>query len=75
MLVGKTMCPCIPRSCASLWAEPWPEAGPKGEIIFLGAAMELACIRAMLDSTASHPNSPALKNNNKTKNELLLLEV
>lgn len=59
MLAGKTMCPCVPRSCTSLWADPCPEAGPSGDIIFLGAAMELACIRAMLDNTASQPNSPA----------------
>lgn len=44
------------RSGPSLCGGPWPS----GAIIFLGgAAMELACIRAMLERTASQPSSPA----------------
>lgn len=34
---------------------PWP----KGDIIFFWPGMLLACIRAMLDSTASQPSNPA----------------
>lgn len=41
-----------PSRCGGAW--------PSGAIIFLGgAAMELACIRAMLERTASQPSSPA----------------
>lgn len=71
MPAGKTMCPCVVRSCASRCAEQWLKAGPKGDIIFLGAVMELACIKAMLDKTASHPNSPALKYR-KNKNKKII---
>lgn len=47
-----------PRSGPSLCGGPWPS----GAIIFLGgAAMELACIRAILERTASQPSSPACK--------------
>lgn len=47
-----------PRSGPSLCGGPWPS----GAIIFLGgAAMELACIRAILERTASQPSSPACR--------------
>lgn len=47
-----------PRSGPSRCGGPWPS----GAIIFLGgAAMELACIRAILERTASQPSSPACK--------------
>jgi len=53
---GRIMWLWGPRSGPSLWGGPWP----RGAIIFLGGpAMELACIKAMLERTASHPSSPA----------------
>lgn len=46
------------RSGPSLCGGAWPS----GAIIFLGGpAMELACIRAILERTASQPSSPAWK--------------
>lgn len=47
-----------PRSGPSRGGGAWPS----GAIIFLGgAAMELACISAILDRTASQPSNPACK--------------
>lgn len=55
---GRIMWLWGPRSGPSRCGGPWP----RGAIIFLGgAAMELACIRAILERTASQPSSPACK--------------
>lgn len=59
MGVVKAMCPC-----GSLGAEPGIGGGGNvGNvgIIFLGADMVLACIRAMLERTASQPSRPACR--------------
>lgn len=42
---------------------PWP----KGDIIFFWPGMLLACIRAMLDSTASQPSNPAWQHKQNVK--------
>lgn len=53
-------CPWWLLLCCEWWLSglalwPWPKA----DIIFFWPGMLLACIRAMLDSTASQPSNPA----------------